>query len=119
MDSFRRRSEIYLKDFKTKLEEYKKAGVKVAGYSAPARVSTICNYGNIGTDLIEFIVDDSPLKQNRTSPGTHIPIVPKEYLNEHKVDLLVVFAYEYFEDIKKKTNGSYRYLLPIPPREVI
>jgi len=119
MEKFKNQSEAYVRAFREKLEEYKKAGVKVAGYSAPARVSTICNYGNIGPDLIEFLVDDSPLKQNRFSPGTHIPIVPKEYLETHKADLLVVFAYEYLDDIKKKTEGhGYRYLIPIPPREV-
>ena len=104
--------------FKTKLLEYKKMGLKVAGYGAPARVSTICNYGQIGPDLIEFIVDDSPLKQNRFSPGTHIPIVPNIHLAENRPDVLVVFAYEYFDDIKKKLSGEYRFLIPIPPREV-
>ena len=117
-EEFRRKVDEYVTAFRTKLEEYKKEGVKVAGYSAPARVSTICNYGKIGPELIEFIIDDSPLKQNRHSPGTHIPIYAKEYLDEHKPDLLVVFAYEYFEDIKKKTGGAFRYLIPIPPREV-
>jgi len=29
-----------------------------------------------------------------------------------------VFAYEYFDDIRKKTGGAHRYLLPIPPREL-
>lgn len=119
MKAFKNRSDEYVRAFREKLEEYKRNGVKVAGYSAPARVSTICNYGNIGHDLIEFLVDDSPLKQNRYSPGTHIPIVPREYLESHKADLLVVFAYEYLDDIKKKTAGhGYRYLIPIPPREV-
>lgn len=119
MKGFRDRSEAYVRAFREKLEEYKKAGLKVAGYSAPARVSTICNYGDIGPDLIEFLVDDSPLKQNRHSPGTHIPIVSKEHLEKHGADLLVVFAYEYLDDIKKKTAGrGYRYLIPIPPREV-
>ncbi len=118
LEDFKKTVDAYLSAFRNKLEEYKNAGLKVAGYSAPARVSTICNYGDIGPELIEFIVDDSPLKQHRTSPGTHIPIVPKEYLDIHKADLLVVFAYEYFDDIKKKTGGTYRYLIPIPPREV-
>ena len=119
MKEFKNRSEIYVNDFRTKLEEYKKEGVKVAGYSAPARVSTITNYGNIGPDLIEFLVDDSPLKQNKYSPGTHIPIVPKDHLEKHGADLLVIFAYEYLDDIRKKTEGhGYRYLIPIPPREV-
>lgn len=107
--------------FRNKLLEYKGANLKVAGYGAPARVATISNYGKIGPDLIEFIVDDSPLKQNRFSPGTHIPIVPKSFLDakKDKPDVLVVFAHEYFEDIKDKTNGGYKYLMPIPPREVI
>ena len=100
------------------LSAHKASGVRVAAYGAPARVSTICNHGKIGPDMIEFVVDDSPLKQDRFTPGTHIPIVPKEHLDTHRPDVLVVFAYEYFDDIKTKTGGSYRYLLPIPPREV-
>lgn len=108
----------YVTDFKKKLEAYNAEGVKVAGYSSPARVATITNFGDIGIDLIPFIVDDSPLKQGRTSPGKHIPIVPKEHLDTEKPDLLVVFAYEYIDDIKQKTGNAYRYLIPIPPREV-
>lgn len=104
--------------FRQKLTDYKQAGLKVAGYGAPARVATICNYGTIGPDLISFLIDDSQLKQNRYSPGTHIPIFPRDYLDKHRPDVVVVFAYEYFGDIKQKTGGSYRYLLPIPPREV-
>lgn len=119
LEEFKHTVDAYLSAFRDKLEKYKEDGLKVAGYGAPARVATICNYGKIGPSLIEFIVDDSPLKQNRWSPGTHIPIVPKSYLETHKPDVLVVFAYEYFEDIKKKTDGEYRYLIPIPPREVI
>jgi hypothetical protein len=90
----------------------------VAGYGAPARVSTICNFGRIGPSLIEFTVDDSPLKQHRFTPGTHIPIVTKAYLDTQRPDVLVVFAYEYFDDIRKKTAGCYRYLQPIPPKEL-
>ncbi len=119
LQEFKNTVDAYLTAFREKLEGYKNAGLKVAGYSAPARVSTICNYGHIGPELIEFIVDDSPLKQHRSSPGTHIPIVPKEHLEVHKADVLVVFAYEYFDAIKEKTKGGpWRYLIPIPPREV-
>ena len=118
LKEFKRTVDAHLVAFQNQLKKYKKDGLKVAGYGAPARVATICNYGNIGPKLIKFIIDDSPLKQNRFSPGTHIPIVPKNHLERHKPDVLVVFAYEYFKDIKKKTNGNYRYLMPIPPKEV-
>ena len=118
LKEFRALVDSHIAAFRDKLLDYKKSNLRVAGYSAPARVATICNYGNIGPTLIEFIVDDSPLKQNRFSPGTHIPIVTKDHLEQNKPDVLVVFAYEYLDDIKKKTNGGYRYLIPVPPREV-
>lgn len=103
---------------KKKLKEYKKDGLKVAGYGCPARVSTITNFGDIGADLIDFIVEDSPLKQYKYSPGKHIPIVPNSYLYTNRPDILVMFAYDYFEDIKKKLTGNYRFLFPIPPKEI-
>jgi len=109
----------YLSAFRGKLVEYQSQGLRVGGYGAPARVATICNYGKIGPELIPFIVDDSPLKQNRFSPGTHIPIVTKTHMDTAAPEVLVVFAFEYLDDIKKKTAGrGYRYLIPIPPREI-
>lgn len=119
LEEFKMEVERNIRAFREMLEKYKKSSLKVAGYGSPARVATICNYGKIGPELIEFIVDDSPLKQNRFSPGTHIPIVPRDYLNAHRPDVLVVFAYEYFDDIKEKTGRGYRYLIPIPPREAV
>jgi SAM-dependent methyltransferase len=118
LEEFRTGVDTQIIAFRDLLKTYKQSNRRVAGYGAPARVSTICNYGNIGPSLIEFTVDDSPLKQNKFTPGTHIPILTKEHLDRHRPDVLVVFAYEYFDDIRKKTDGSYRYLLPIPPREV-
>ena len=118
LKEFARNVDIQIAAFKNLLRSYKDSKLSVAGYGAPARVSTICNYAKIGPDLIDFIVDDSPLKQNRFTPGTHIPIVPNSRLKDKKADILVVFAYEYFTDIKAKTHGAYRYLVPIPPREM-
>jgi methylation protein EvaC len=118
LQEFRGHVDTQIAALRAQLVVYAQSGIKVAAYGAPARVSTICNYGDIGPSLIAFTVDDSPLKQNRFTPGTHIPIVSKEHLDSQRPDLLVLFAYEYFDDIKKKTNGEYRYLFPIPPREV-
>ena len=119
LKKFRKNVEKAVSIFRKKLEEYKKKGLKVAGYGAPARVATITNYGKIGPDLIPFIIDDSPLKQNRFSPGKHIPIFTKDYLDKDKPNILVVFAYEYINDIKKKTaKKGYRYLMPIPLKEI-
>lgn len=118
LDFFRIESERQIGNFRDILVGYRERGLKVAGYGAPARVSTICNYGAIDPFLIPFTVDDSPLKQNRFTPGTHIPIVSAERLREFRPELLVVFAYEYLDDIRQKTGNGHRYVIPIPPREV-
>jgi len=78
---FRGQVDTQIAAFRDTLKKYKESKLRVAGYGAPARVSTICNYGDIGPSLIEFTVDDSPLKQNKFTPGTHIPIVPKAHLD--------------------------------------
>ncbi len=103
-----------------KLEAFKRQGLIVAGFGAPARVSTLTNFGRIGPKLIEFIVDETPLKQNRFSPGMHIPIFPMQHLEGRRPDVFVVFVHEYFEVVKKKLagKGKFRYLFPVPPREV-
>jgi methylation protein EvaC len=118
LQSFKHDVDAQTEALRSALKQYKASGLRVAGYGAPARVSTICNFGKIGPDLVEYTVDDSPLKQNKFTPGTHIPIVTRETLLENGPDIIVVFAYEYLDDIRKKTPGKHRYFLPIPPREV-
>ena len=101
-------------ELKRNLERWKISGLKVAGYGAPARLSTICNFGEIGPGFIAYTVDDSPLKVDRYSPGTHIPIVSRQHLEENAPDILLVFAYEYFRDIVDKIGTDYTFYKPIP-----
>lgn len=108
------------KILKENLENLKNDGKKVIGYGAPARVATITNYAKINSDLIEFIIDDSELKQNRFSPGMHIPIKDRKEIINKKVDVIIVFAYEYFKDIKRVTKKlNSKYYKPIPFQELI
>ena len=104
--------------FKKTLGDLKSKGLKVAGFGAPARVSTLCNFGKIGPELIEFIIDETPLKQNKFSPGTHVPILPMAHLEKNKPDVFVVFVHEYFDVVKKKLGSKYRFFFPVPVREV-
>ena len=107
-----------IRTFKNALENFKNTNVKIAGYGAPARLSTICNYGSIGPELIDYTIDDSPLKVNRFTPGTHIPILSRDKLKDDSPEILIVFAYEYIDDIKKKTSNKFKYFKPIPFQEI-
>jgi len=115
--SFQKRIYAESKKLKSMLEFYKRKNKKIIGYGAPARVSTITNFANIDFSHIDYIIDDSPLKQNRFSPGKHIPIFSRKKFKNKKIDIMIVFAYEYFDQIKKNTK-KYKcdYFQPIPFR---
>ena len=109
--------EIYKnsKILKQNLKNYNKVGLNVIGYGAPARVSTITNFTKINSDLINYIIDDSPLKQGRFSPGMHIKILPRKNNINNKINIVIVFAYEYFKDIKKHfKDKKIKFYKPIP-----
>lgn len=104
---------------KYNLIKLKKEKKNIIGYGAPARVSTITNFANINSELINYIIDDSPIKQNRYSPGKHIKILPKKNNINNKIENVVVFAYEYFDDIKKKFDKlNVNFFKPIPFRKI-
>ena len=110
-------SQIYKdsKYFKNQLEKLKKEKKVIIGYGSPARVSTITNLSKINKDLINYIIDDSHLKQNRFTPGMHIKILPRKNNINRKINIVIVFAYEYFEDIKKYfKNQKVKFFKPIP-----
>ena len=108
------------KKFKQKLQYYKKLKKKVIGYGAPARVSTITNYSKINKQEITYIIDDNPIKQNRFTPGMHIPIVNRKKNINNDIDVVIVFAYEYFKEIKKHTKKlKCDYFKPIPFKKLI
>jgi methylation protein EvaC len=92
-------SKVALKEVLTDL---KSKGKKVAGYGATSKSTTILNYCDIGPDLIEYICDNTPIKQGKFSPGKHIPIVPIEKFRENYPDYAVLFAYNHAKEIIAK-----------------
>ncbi len=84
------------------LSEYSKSGKKVVGYGATSKSTTILNYCGIKSNLIEFISDTTPIKQNKFSPGMHIPIKPYEDFLLYNPDIAVLFAWNHRKEIELK-----------------
>ena len=113
---FNKKINLFSNKLREKLIDLNVKNKYVIGYGAPARVSTITNFSNIDTKLINYIIDDSPLKQNRFSPGKHIDILPRKFNIHKNIDIVIVFAFEYFKDIKKFffKNKKIKFYKPIP-----
>jgi SAM-dependent methyltransferase len=105
------------------LVERKKQGRSVAGYGAAAKGNTLLNYCGIKNDLISFVVDANPAKQNKYLPGSHIPVVNEDRLKLEKPDFVVIFPWNIREEIInqlgyiREWNGKF--VVPIPELEII
>jgi hypothetical protein len=86
------------------LIEKKSAKKKVAAYGAAAKGNTFLNYCGIKKDLIDFVVDRSPHKQNKFLPGSHIPIVDEAYLKKNKPDFVIILPWNLKDEVSTQLD---------------
>jgi len=74
----------------------------------------------LGPDTLEYIIDDSPWKQGRLSPGHHLPVVPSSHLYAAatRPDYVLILAWNFAEPIMKKHQPFHdaggRFIVPLP-----
>lgn len=90
------------------VDEARKDGYKVIGFGAAAKGMTVLNFGKVELD---YIVDDSPLKQHLYTAGMNIPVYPTETLYTEPDAVVIVplawnFSDEIVAKIKRRRNQS-------------
>jgi methylation protein EvaC len=96
----------------------KDQGKLVAGYGAPAKSATLLNFCHIGPDLVQYIVDTTPAKQGRYTPGTNIPIISPAS-DSRSPDVYLLLNWNYFYSIRRKESSfTGEWLVPIPLPEL-
>jgi len=88
---FQEHAEKVKNDFLQFLIEKKKERKLVVGYGAAAKGNTLLNFAGVKSDLIRYVVDRSPHKQNKFMPGSRIPIVSENRLSIDNPDFVVIF----------------------------
>lgn len=105
------------------LRSLRAQGKRIAGYGAPAKGNTQLNFCRIGTDLIEYTVDKSPLKQGKYTPGMHIPVYPVEKLLEDQPDYVLIIAWNFADEIQRQqrlyAERGGKFILPIPEPRIV
>lgn len=91
-------------DFLCFLLGAKRDGKTVAAYGAAAKGNTLMNYAGIRPDLISFVVDKNPAKQNKFMPGSRIPIVSEEQIRSSKPDYIVILPWNLREEIRSQLD---------------
>jgi methylation protein EvaC len=86
------------------LTKLKNGGKRVVAYGATSKSTTVTNYFGITPDLVECIYDTTPIKQNKLSPGAHIPVLPYDQFRESDPDYVLLFAWNHTTEIMKKES---------------
>lgn len=91
--AFQARAERVKDDFLAFLIDAKRQGKRVAAYGAAAKGNTLMNFAGVRPDLLSFVVDRNPAKQGKHMPGSRIPIVAEERLQQDKPDHIVILPW--------------------------
>jgi SAM-dependent methyltransferase len=118
---------VRVEDTKWSLLEFliaqRRAGKRIAGYGAPGKGNTLLNYCGIRTDLLDYTVDRNPYKQGQFLPGTHIPILHPDVLEQDRPDYILILPWNLKEEIVAQLSYARewgaRFVVPIPQVEVL
>lgn len=106
------------------LTKLRKKAKSIAGYGASGRGNTIMSYSQIDNSLLDYVIDDSPLKQGRYTPGNHLAITDSKVMNTTKhPDYTLLFAWSFYEEIIKR-NPKYielggKFIIPMPHVKIL
>ncbi len=107
-------------DLRMQLGLLKADGAKIAAFAASAKGNTLMNACRLDAETIDYIVDDTPEKIGRFSPGTGIPIVDRSVLDDDPPDYLLILSWNFAREIIGNTAGyAGQYIVPIPAFKVV
>ena len=116
--SFGERVEALRHELVELLQTLKAEGKRIAVYGASAKGSTLLNYFGIGSELLDYVVDRSTVKQGRYTPGTRLKIHDPARLTEDQPDYCLLLTWNFAEEVlaqqQQYRNQGGKFIIPIP-----
>jgi 2-polyprenyl-3-methyl-5-hydroxy-6-metoxy-1,4-benzoquinol methylase len=105
------------------LLDARRAGRSVAGYGAPGKGNTLLNHCGVRGDLLPYTVDRNPYKHGRFLPGSHIPVLHPEVLEQRRPDYVLLLPWNLRTELARQllyvSEWGGRLVVPIPALEVL
>jgi len=98
--SFAARVARSAESLRTVMSEAVSRGRTIAAYGATSKSTTIYNYARIGPELISYVVDNTPVKIGKLTPGMHIPIFSEAKFRDSPPDLAFLSAWNHSKEIQ-------------------
>jgi len=121
--SFQKRADVVKDSLINFLIKAKRDSKIVVAYGAAAKGNTLLNYAGIRPDLLSYVVDKNPTKQNKYMPGSRIPIKAERYLKDDQPDYVIILPWNLKNEVISqldyiKQNGG-KFLVAVPKLEII
>jgi hypothetical protein len=100
----------------------KDKGFKIAGFGAAAKGCIYLNSANIDYNQLDYIIDDTNLKQGKFVPGIGVEIVSRNRLKVDPVDYIIILAHNFSEYIiKSLKQDGYRgkFIIFLPKLKIV
>ena len=108
--------------FSYRLSILKSYHQKIIAFAASAKGNTLLNCAKIDSSIIDCIIDETPEKIGKYSPGTGIPIVGLENIMKISPDYILILSWNFEKEIVEKVRDlgyKGRFIVPIPNFRVI
>ena len=119
---FQPKAETLKDDLLKFLIEKKEQGKKVAAYGAAAKGNTLLNFAGVKSDLLSFVCDAAPAKQNKYMPGSHIPILSPDRILETNPDYILILPWNIAEEVVEQFEGTFKtsnFVVAVPCLKVL
>ena len=99
------------------LIDLRSQGRSIAGFGAATKATTLLTHLQLGS-MLEFVMDDNPLKQGLFMPVSHVPVVSPARLYVARPDYVVLLAWNFADPImaahRRYLDQGGRFVLPLP-----
>tara|TARA_B100002051_G_C16656059_1_gene596563 strand:- start:271 stop:1254 length:984 start_codon:yes stop_codon:yes gene_type:complete len=102
---FSKRINLSRKNLFNLMKRLKKKNKKIISYGATYKSTTVFNYCNINSKIIDYVTDTTSNKQGKYTPGTHIKIISPEHGMNNTVDYAFLGAWNFKKEIFKKEKN--------------
>ena len=102
---FSKRINLSKKNLFNLVKRLKKKNKKIISYGATYKSTTVFNYCNINSKIIDYVTDTTSNKQGKYTPGTHIKIISPEHGMNNTVDYAFLGAWNFKKEIFKKEKN--------------
>jgi SAM-dependent methyltransferase len=107
LTGWKHRIECQMGEFHALLRAHADRGATIVAYGAPTKATLLMKMAGLDGEEVAFVVEDNPHKAGRFLPGTGVAIKPSSELAAVMPDVIVVFAWNFADDIIAKLHGRF------------